>query len=224
VATFGAGGATTSYEEFENTDLIICWGSNTMECHPIIYNHMRRGIKNGAKMIVVDPRKIDQVKKAYKWLGLNVGTDIALANAMANVIIDEDLHDKEFIERATKNFVAYRDKVSGYTPEYAEQITGVPADDIREVARMYATADKAILNWTLGITEHHNGADGVFALIGLGLLTGHVGKYGSGLNPLRGQNNVQGGGPRALRGRMGVAVAREGRQAPARDDGRRGTR
>src|SRR5215217_3096978 len=127
-----------------------------MECHPIIYNHMRRGIKNGAKMIVVDPRKIDQTKKAYKWLGLNVGTDIALANA--------------------------------------EQITGVPADDIREVARMYATADKAILNWTLGITEHHNGADGVFALIGLGLLTGHVGKYGSGLNPLRGQNNVQGGG------------------------------
>ncbi len=123
-----------------------------------------------------------------------MGTDIALANAMANVIIDEDLHDKEFIERATKNFEAYRDKVSGYTPEYAEQITGVPADDIREVARMYATADKAILNWTLGITEHHNGADGVFALIGLGLLTGHVGKYGSGLNPLRGQNNVQGGG------------------------------
>ena len=167
MATFGAGGATTSYEEFENTDLIICWGSNTMECHPIIYNHMRRGIKNGAKMIVVDPRKIDQVKKADKWLGLNVGTDIALANAMANVIIAEDLHDKEFIERATKNFEAYSDKVSGYTPEYAEQITGVPADDIREVARMYATADKAILNWTLGITEHHNGADGVFALIGL---------------------------------------------------------
>ena len=88
-----------------------------MECHPIIYNHMRRGIKNGAKMIVVDPRKIDQVKKAYKWLGLNVGTDIALANAMANVIIAEDLHDKEFVERDKKNFEAYRNKISGYTPE-----------------------------------------------------------------------------------------------------------
>jgi predicted molibdopterin-dependent oxidoreductase YjgC len=194
VATFGAGGATTSYEEFENTDVIICWGSNTMECHPIIYNHMRRGIKNGAKMVVIDPRKIDQVKKADKWLGLNVGTDICLANAMGHVIIEEDLYDKEFVERATKGFEAYREKVAGYTPEYAEQITGVPADDIREVARMYATADKATLNWTLGITEHHNGADGVFALIDLGLLTGHVGKYGSGLNPLRGQNNVQGGG------------------------------
>ena len=194
MATFGAGGATTSYEEFENTDVIICWGSNTMECHPIIYNHMRRGIKNGAKMIVIDPRKIDQVKKADKWLGLNVGTDIALANAMGHVIIEEDLHNKEFVERATKGFEAYKEKVAGYTPEYAEQITGVPAEDIREVARMYATAGKATINWTLGITEHHNGADGVFALIDLGLLTGHVGKYGSGLNPLRGQNNVQGGG------------------------------
>jgi formate dehydrogenase major subunit len=165
-----------------------------MECHPIIYNHMRRGIKNGAKMVVIDPRKIDQVKKAHKWLGLNVGTDICLANAMGHVIIEEDLYDREFVERATKGFEAYREKVAGYTPEYAEQITGVPADDIREVARMYATADRATLNWTLGITEHHNGADGVFALIDLGLLTGHVGKYGSGLNPLRGQNNVQGGG------------------------------
>src|SRR5918995_1024993 len=165
-----------------------------MECHPIIYNHMRRGIKNGARMVVIDPRKIDQVKKADKWLGLNVGTDICLANAMGQVIIEEDLHNKEFVERATKGFDAYKEKVAGYTPEYAEQITGVPANDIREVARMYATAERATLNWTLGITEHHNGADGVFALIALGLLTGHVGKYGSGLNPLRGQNNVQGGG------------------------------
>jgi predicted molibdopterin-dependent oxidoreductase YjgC len=194
VATFGAGGSTTSYEEFENTDLIICWGSNTQECHPIIYNHMRRGVKNGAKMVVVDPRKIDQVRKADKWLPVNVGTDICLANAMGHVIIEEDLHNKEFVERATENFEEYREKVAGYTPEYAESITGVPAEDIREVARMYATADKAIISWTLGITEHHNGADGVFALINLGLLTGHVGKYGSGLNPLRGQNNVQGGG------------------------------
>jgi formate dehydrogenase major subunit len=165
-----------------------------MESHPIIYNHMRRGIKNGAKMVVIDPRKIDQVKKADKWLGLNVGTDICLANAMGHVIIEESLQDQEFIDKATTGFEAYEEKVAGYTPEYAEQITGIPAEDIREVARMYATADKATLNWTLGITEHHNGADAVFALIALGLLTGHVGKYGSGLNPLRGQNNVQGGG------------------------------
>src|SRR5918995_1202050 len=132
-----------------------------MECHPIIYNHMRRGIKNGARMVVIDPRKIDQVKKADKWLGLNVGTDICLANAMGQVIIEEGLYDKEFVERATKGFEAYREKVAGYTPEYAEQVTGIPAEDIREVARMYATAEKATLNWTLGITEHHNGADAV---------------------------------------------------------------
>lgn len=194
MAVFGTGAATTSYEEFEHTDVIICWGSNTQECHPIIYNHMRRGVKNGAKMVVIDPRKIDQAKRADKWLPVQVGTDIALANAMAHVIIEEDLYDKEFVERATENFEALRDKVADYTPEHAEEITGVPADDIREVARMYATADKATINWTLGITEHHNGLDGVFALINLGLLTGHVGKHGSGLNPLRGQNNVQGGG------------------------------
>lgn len=194
MATFGAGGATTSYEEFENTDVIICWGSNTQECHPIIYNHMRRGVKNGAKMVVVDPRRIDQTKKADKWLPVNVGTDICLANAIGNAIIAEGLENREFVERATEHFEDYKEKVAGYTPEYAEEVTGVPAEDIREVARMYATADRATLNWTLGITEHHNGADAVFALISLGLLTGHVGKYGSGLNPLRGQNNVQGGG------------------------------
>ena len=194
MAAFGAGGATTSYEEFENTDLIICWGSNTQECHPIIYNHMRRGVKNGAKMVVVDPRGIDQTRKADKWLPVNVGTDICLANAMGHVIIEEGLENTEFVERATEHFEDYKEKVSGYTPEYAESITGVPAEDIREVARMYAEAGKATLNWTLGITEHHNGAEAVFALINLGLLTGHVGKYGSGLNPLRGQNNVQGGG------------------------------
>ena len=131
MATFGAGGSTTSYEEFENADLIICWGSNTMECHPIIYNHMRRGIKNGAKMVVVDPRKIDQVKKADKWLPVNVGTDICLANAMANVIIEEDLYNKKFVERATENFEALKEKVAGYTPEYAEEITGVQAGEIR---------------------------------------------------------------------------------------------
>ncbi|AHY47864.1 Molybdopterin oxidoreductase [Rubrobacter radiotolerans] len=194
MAVFGTGAATTSYEEFENTDLIICWGSNAMEAHPIIYNHMRRGIKKGAKMVVVDPRKTDMAKRADMHLPVRVGTDIALANAMAHVIIEEGLENREFIDRATENFEALAEKVREYTPEYAEEVTGVPADDIRELARLYATSERATLNWTLGITEFHNGLDRVFSLINLGLLTGHVGKYGSGLNPLRGQNNVQGGG------------------------------
>lgn len=194
MAVFETGAATTSYEELEHTDLILAWGSNTQECHPIIFNHMRRGIKNGAKMVVIDPRRIDQTKMAEKWLPVRIGTDIALANAMAHVIIEEGLYNKEFIERATEHFEEYKRQVQLYTPEYAEEITGVAADDIREVARMYAKTEKAIINWTLGITEHHNGTENVFALINLALLTGHVGKYGSGLNPLRGQNNVQGGG------------------------------
>jgi len=194
VTVFGTGAATGSYDELEDTDVILVWGSNTQECHPIIFNHMRRGIKNGAKMVVIDPRQIDQTKLAYKWLPVQVGTDIALANAMGHVIIEEDLVHNDFIEKATDQFEIYKEEVKKYTPEYAEQMTGIPADDIREIARLYAKADKATICWTLGITEHHNGTENVFALVNLALLTGHIGKYGSGLNPLRGQNNVQGGG------------------------------
>ncbi|RKD23243.1 formate dehydrogenase [Ammoniphilus oxalaticus] len=155
---------------------------------------MRRGIRNGAKMIVIDPREITQTKLAHKWLPVRVGSDIALANAMAHVIIEEGLYNEAFINRATLDFETYRKQMKAYTPERAEQLTGVSATDIREVARLYAKADKAIICWTLGITEHQNGTDNVFSLINLALLTGHIGKYGSGLNPLRGQNNVQGSG------------------------------
>jgi formate dehydrogenase major subunit len=127
-------------------------------------------------------------------MGLNVGSDIALSNAMAHEILERGLENRTFIERATSGFEDYRDSVEPYTPELAEGTTGVPADVIRRVAREYAAADRAIICWTLGITEHHNAVDNVFALINLALLAGHVGRYGSGLNPLRGQNNVQGGG------------------------------
>lgn len=194
MTVFGTGAATGSYDELEDTDVILVWGSNTQECHPIIFNHMRRGIKNGTKMVVIDPRQIDQTKLAYKWLPVRVGTDIVLANAMGHVIIEENLVHNGFIEKATEQFEQYKEEIKKYTPEFAEQVTGIPAEDIREIARLYANADKATICWTLGITEHHNGTENVFALINLALLTGHIGKYGSGLNPLRGQNNVQGGG------------------------------
>jgi formate dehydrogenase major subunit len=128
------------------------------------------------------------------WIGLNVGSDIALSNAMARVIIHEGLANQEFIARATSGYEAYRDSVEGYTLERAERLTGVPAEVIRNAALEYARAGRAIICWTLGITEHHNAVDNVLSLINLALLTGHVGRYGSGLNPLRGQNNVQGGG------------------------------
>jgi formate dehydrogenase major subunit len=153
-----------------------------------------KGINKGAKLIVVDPRRSSTAKWADAWLGLHVGSDISLANAIGNEIIQAGLLDEEFIKRATVNFEDYRATVAEYTLERAERDSGVPADLIRQVAHAYARADRAQICWTLGITEHHNAVDNVVALINLALLTGHVGKYGSGLAPLRGQNNVQGGG------------------------------
>ncbi len=143
---------------------------------------------------MVDPRRTPTAEWADVWFGLNVGTDIALANAMAREIIHAGLANNAFISRSTSGFEAYRACVEPYTLGYAAAETGVPADVIRDAAHRYARADRAMICWTLGITEHHNATDNVLALINLSLLTGHVGRYGSGLNPLRGQNNVQGGG------------------------------
>jgi predicted molibdopterin-dependent oxidoreductase YjgC len=153
-----------------------------------------KGVRNGAKLFVVDPRRTSSAEWADVWLGLDVGSDIALANAMGREIIVSGLANQQFIQHATSGFAQYRDCVEKYTLERGERETGVPAKVIREAARAYARAERATLCWTLGITEHHNAVDNVLALINLALLTGHVGRYGSGLNPLRGQNNVQGGG------------------------------
>lgn len=191
---FGAGGGTSSYREVEETDLIILWGSNARETHPIFFHHVLKGIHSGARLYVIDPRRTTSAQWADAWLGLDVGSDIALANAMGREILAAGLANQAFITHATTDFEAYRAGVERYTLDYAERETGVPAELIRELAHAYARADRAILCWTLGITEHHNAVDNVLALINLALLTGHVGRYGSGLNPLRGQNNVQGGG------------------------------
>ncbi len=191
---FGAGGGTSSYEEFHHTDLIVLWGSNARESHPIFFHHVLRGMQNGARLYVVDPRRSTSAQHAHLWLGLDVGTDIALANAVGREIIAAGLVNYAFVRRATLDFEAYRASVEPFTLERAEELTGVPRDAIRQLAHDYARAPRAELCWTLGITEHHNAVDNVFALINLALLTGHVGRYGSGLNPVRGQNNVQGGG------------------------------
>jgi len=191
---FGAGGGTSSYEEVRNTDLIILWGSNARDAHPIFFHHVLKGIQNGAKLIVVDPRRTASAQWADLWLGLDVGTDIPLANAVAREMIEAGLVNMEFIERATSGFDEYRDSVQKWTLQEAERVTGIPADAIREAAHMLGRVDRAQICWTLGITEHHNAVDNVLALINLGLLGGHVGRYGSGIQPLRGQNNVQGGG------------------------------
>ncbi len=191
---FGAGGGTSSYEEVENTDLIVLWGSNAREAHPIFFHHLLKGVHKGAILIAVDPRRTTSAQWADLWLGLEVGSDIALSNTIAREIIANDLHHKAFIELGTTGFETYEASVQDWSLERGEAVTGVPAEIIQEVAHGYAKADKAMICWTLGITEHHNAVDNVLSLINLGLLTGHVGRYGSGLNPLRGQNNVQGGG------------------------------
>jgi len=191
---FGAGGGTSSYQEVEETDLILLWGSNARETHPIFFHHVLKAVNAGARLAVVDPRRTSSAQWADAWLGLDVGTDIALANAMAREIIAHGLHNREFIDNATTGFEEYAASVEPYTLERGELETGVPAHLIGEMALAYARADRAMICWTLGITEHHNAVDNVLALINLALLTGHVGRYGSGLNPLRGQNNVQGGG------------------------------
>ena len=191
---FGAGGGTSSYGEVETTDVIVLWGSNAREAHPIYFHHVLQGVRNGAKLFVVDPRRTASAEFADIWLGLNIGTDVALSNTIAREIIHAGLANKEFVEGSTTGFAEYAKSVEEWTLDRGSQVTGVPADAIRELAHAYAKAGSAQLCWTLGITEHHNGVDNVLSLINLSLLCGHIGRTGAGLSPLRGQNNVQGGG------------------------------
>ncbi len=192
VETFGAGAMTNSIGEIRDADFLFVIGSNTSEAHPIIAMEMKRAIRKGATLVVADPRAIWMTSIAEKHLQLNPGTDVWLLNAMAHVIVAEDLIDREFIENQTENFEQVKEAVASYTPEKAEEITGISADDIRWTARQYATTEKAGIYYTLGITEHAHGTDNVYALANLVLMTGHLGKPSMGMNPLRGQNNVQG--------------------------------
>lgn len=183
---------TNSIPEIRDTDLMFIIGSNTSEAHPIIAMEMKRARKRGAKMIVADPREIFMAEHADIHLQLKPGTDVWLLQAMAHVIVTENLIDQSFIDKHTEGFEAVRESVLKYTPEEAEKVTGVPAEDIRTSARMYATTRKAGIYYTLGITEHTHGTDNVYCLANLVLMTGHLGVRSAGMNPLRGQNNVQG--------------------------------
>ena len=183
---------TNSIGEIRDVDFLFVIGSNTSEAHPIIAMEMKRAIRRGATLVVADPRAVWMSTIAEKHLQLRPGTDVWLLNAMAQVIIEEGLIDETFVREQTEGFEALCELVSRYTPEEAERITGVPAEDIRWTARRYATTERASIFYTLGITEHTHGTDNVYALVNLVLLSGHLGKASAGLNPLRGQNNVQG--------------------------------
>ncbi len=189
---FGAGAMTNSIAEIRDTEMMFVIGSNTSEAHPIIAMEMKRAVRNGSRLIVADPRRIWMAEIAEKHLQLRPGTDVWLLNAMAHVIIEEDLIDHAFINQSTEHFDKVVAAVKEYTPKAAAEITGVAADAIRDVARLYATTEKAGIYYTLGITEHTHGTDNVYCLANLVAMTGHLGKRSAGMNPLRGQNNVQG--------------------------------
>lgn len=177
----------------EEAEVIFLIGTNTTENHPVIGYKIRQNVlKRGAKLIVADPRRIELADIAEIYLPFKPGTDIVLLNAMMNVIIKEDLLDEEFIEKRTEGFEELKATVKKYTPEMAEAICGVPAEEIVKAARLYAKADKAAICYSMGVTQHSKGTDNVFAIANLAMLTGNIGKPGSGVNPLRGQNNVQG--------------------------------
>ncbi len=183
---------TNSIPEIRDTDFMLVIGSNTSEAHPIIAMEMKQAVRRGAKLAVADPRAIWMSSIADWHLQIEPGSDVWLLNALAHVIVAEGLEDKEWIAENTEGFDAVKETVAAYTPEKAEEVTGVPADMIREVARAYATTRKAGIYYTLGITEHTTGTDNVYALSNLVLMTGHLGGPSMGMNPLRGQNNVQG--------------------------------
>jgi formate dehydrogenase alpha subunit len=189
----GSAAMSNTAAEVIHSDVFLITGSNTAETHPIIAIQMKAAVeKYGAKLIIVDPRRVEMVNYATLWLPEKPGTDVPVFSAMAHVIIQEKLYNQEFIQQRTEGFDEFVKSVEKFTPEYAEAISGVDRNLIIQAARMYANADNAAIYWALGIPESSHGTDNAMSLIHLALLTGHIGRRGTGLNPLRGQNNVQG--------------------------------
>src|SRR5512137_278945 len=183
---------TNSIGEFENANLFLVTGSNTTEQHPLIGSRIINAVERGAQLILIDPRGINLARFAVLHLKQNIGTDVAVLNGMMNIIIEEGLFDREFVEERTEGFEALRESISRYTPRVVEMITGISRHDLEKAARMYAEACKAMIVYAMGITQHTTGTDNVKSCANLAMLTGHVGRPSTGVNPLRGQNNVQG--------------------------------
>lgn len=192
-AAFGSGAMTNSLDDIGEADALLVIGSNTTEAHPILALNIISAVKfRDAKLIVIEPRRIPLVKHAEMWLSHKPGTDVALINGIINVIIELGLADKKFIKERTEGYAAVFETVKKYTPDYVESITGIAADDIRRAAEIYAGAEKATIIYAMGITQHTTGVDNVLSLANLAMITGNIGLPGMGVNPMRGQNNVQG--------------------------------
>ncbi len=192
-AAFGSGAMTNTIADIEKAEVILVTGSNTTENHPVLSTFVKRAVKfRGAKLIVVDPRHIKLTDHAHLWLRPNLGTDVAWINGLMHVILKENLHDQTFISERTTGFDELSAMVEKFTPEYVESITGIPAGQIIEAARLYGSAGAGSILYCMGITQHTTGTDNVKSLANLAMLCGNLGIEGGGVNPLRGQNNVQG--------------------------------
>ncbi|OEF98725.1 formate dehydrogenase [Desulfuribacillus alkaliarsenatis] len=183
---------TNSYNEILLANVIIVTGANTTEAHPVIGYRIKQAVKNGAKLVVIDPRRIELVDYAESWLSIKPGTNLALFNGLAHIIYKENLYNQDFINQHTEGFDNWLNSINEYTPDRVAAITGVNIDGLYFIAKLYATADKATILYAMGITQHSSGTNNVFSLANLAMLTGQIGREGTGINPLRGQNNVQG--------------------------------
>jgi formate dehydrogenase alpha subunit len=192
-ASFGSGAMTNSVPDLEEADCILVVGSNTTEQHPIIGTRILRAHEErGTKLIVADPRRIQMALHADVWLRQRPGSDVAWLNGMMNIIINEGLADEEFIANRTEGFNEIKAAVAKYTPDVVERISGIPQQELRQAALLYGQAERAAIVYAMGITQHTTGVDHVKACANLAMITGNLGRAGTGVNPLRGQNNVQG--------------------------------
>ncbi|MCK0168997.1 formate dehydrogenase subunit alpha [Jannaschia sp. S6380] len=188
----GSGAVTATFNEIENADVAIVIGANPVENHPVAATYFKQFAKRGGKLIVMDPRGVGLRRHASHMLQFRPGADVALLNSIMHVIAEEGLTDRQYIEAMTENWAAQREHLRGFAPETVEGLTGIPADVVRDVARTFAGAKSAMIFWGMGISQHIHGTDNSRCLISLALMTGQIGRPGSGLHPLRGQNNVQG--------------------------------
>ncbi len=190
--SFGSGAMTNSIDEFRDAELILVTGSNTTENHPIIGYRIREALRKGAKLIVFDPRETWLANQAWLWCRQKPGTDVAWINGLIRIILKEGLENKKFISERTEGFEDLKKTVDKYTPEYVSKISGVPEEQLFQAARAYATAGKSSILYSMGITQHSHGTDNVQSLANLAMVCGQIGRAATGVNPLRGQNNVQG--------------------------------
>ena len=188
----GSAAVTATFNECKNSEVIIVIGANPVENHPVAATFFKQAAKRGAKLVIMDPRGTALKRHAWKMMQFKNGTDVAMLNAMLNVIVEEKLYDQQYIQTYVEGFDAWKENIKDFTPEEMEPICGIPAETLRDVARAYARAESSIIFWGMGVSQHTHGTDNARCLIALALITGQVGRPGTGLHPLRGQNNVQG--------------------------------